>query len=145
MLHASGIGTYLRNLVPLIISACPYAEFCLVGKLDEMSAHRWAHGKNVALVDCRAPIYSVAEQFELFQKIPKGTELFWSPHYNIPLLYRGRLLVTVHDVLHLALPQYLGGLHKRLYAKAMFAALRRKADAVLCASNFTKDELVRLT
>jgi glycosyltransferase involved in cell wall biosynthesis len=145
MLHASGVGTYLRNLVPLVISACPNAEFCLMGKLDEISSHHWAHSKNVLLVDCRAPIYSVAEQLELFRKTPKGTELFWSPHYNIPLLYGGKLLVTVHDVFHLAMPQYAGGLHKRLYAKGMFVALRRKADAILCDSAFTKKELVRLT
>src|SRR5918997_1000448 len=99
MLHASGVGTYLRNLVPLVISACPNAEFCLMGKLDEISSHHWAHSKNVLLVDCRAPIYSVAEQLELFRKTPKG----------------------------------------------MFAALRRKADAILCDSVFTKNELVRLT
>jgi glycosyltransferase involved in cell wall biosynthesis len=145
MLHASGVGTYLRSLTPLVISACPNAEFCLLGKLDEMSGCRWVHGKNVALVDCRAPIYSVAEQIELFRKIPKGTELFWSPHYNIPLLYSGKLLVTVHDVFHLAMPRCTGGLHKRLYARGMFAALRRRADAIMCVSDFTKNELVRLT
>lgn len=145
MLYNSGIGTYLRNLVPLVIAARPDFRFYLLGNLDELSGHPWAHHENIVLIDCRAPIYSVAEQLELPRKIPKNTDLLWSPHYNVPLLYRGRLLATVHDVLFLALPQYAGGLHRRLYVKGMYAALRRKAHAVLCVSDFTKNELARLT
>jgi len=145
MHRTSGIGTYLRNLIPLVVASYPKDKFYLLGRIDEMSNYSWAYNENVVLIDCRSPIYSVAEQLELFRKIPRDTTLFWSPHYNIPLLYSGRLLVTVHDVLHLAMPQYAEGPHKQFYAKGMFAALRYKADAILCDSNFTKNELVRLT
>lgn len=145
MLYASGIGTYLQNLVPRIVAAHPEIRFHLLGDISEISSYDWAHFGNVALVDCQAPIYSVAEQLAVVRKIPRETTLFWSPHYNIPLLYRGRLLVTVHDVFHLAMPEYVDGFHRRLYARGMFAALRRKANAILCDSEFTQDELRRLT
>ena len=145
MLRSSGIGTYLRNLVPLIIGACPDTKFYLLGKREQMATCDWAHADNVALVDCRAPIYSVAEQLDLFQKTPPDTALFWSPHYNIPLLYCGKLLVTVHDVFHLSMLEYVNGVHKRLYAKGMFGALRRKALTILTVSGFTKLELIRLS
>jgi glycosyltransferase involved in cell wall biosynthesis len=145
MLHASGVGTYLRNLVPLIVSAHSDTQFHLLGRAGEMSNYSWAHRENVSLINCQAPIYSLSEQLELIRAIPKSTVLFWAPHYNIPLLYRGKLLVTVHDVFHLAMPQYVGGLHRQLYAKTMFAILQAKADAILTNSEFTKRELLRLT
>ena len=71
MLHASGVGTYLRNLVPLVISACPNAEFCLMGKLDEISSHHWAHSKNVLLVDCWAPSTRSPSNSSSSEKLPR--------------------------------------------------------------------------
>lgn len=145
MINASGIGTYLRNLVPGIINASQDIRFSLLCKKDAMSIFPWTHADNVSLIDCQSPIYSINEQFELPRKIPAETNVFWSPHYNIPLFYSGKLVVTVHDIFHLAMPQYVGGLHKRLYARLMFTAVRRKADSIICVSHFTESELMRLT
>lgn len=141
----TGIGTYLQNLVPRVMAALPDARFNLLGDPDELSGHPWTSDDNATIVECRAPIYSVAEQLAVSRRTPGSTDLLWSPHYNIPLLYRGRLLVTVHDALFLAMPQYAGGSQRRLYVNVMFRALRRKADAILCVSDFTRRELVKLT
>lgn len=141
MIRSSGIGTYIRNLIPKVIAANSDIAFSLLGELSIIRQMHWAHGKNVTLINCRSPIYSITEQLELFQKIPKDTTLFWSPHYNIPLLYTGKLLVTIHDVFHLSMSQYI----KRIYSKCMFRALSHKANTVICVSQFTKDELIRLT
>ncbi len=100
--------------------------------------------ENVNFIRCDAPIFSMKEQLQLIGWIPKDTRLLWVPHYNIPLLYRGKLLVTVHDVCQVALPVQFSGIHKRLWAKTMFASVRAKTDEVLCVSEFTKSELVRL-
>lgn len=145
MLHASGIGTYLRHLLPLVVRAMDDVVFHLLGDSEALGALKWQAMANVRLVDCKAPIYSIQEQFELARKIPESTDLFWAPHYNIPVFYRGRLLVTVHDVFHLAMPEFVGGLHKRLYAKAMFGAVAKRADTVVCDSEFTARELTRFT
>ena len=145
MINSSGIGTYIRNLVPKIISAFPDVKFNLLGNRQDIIQYQWSHVENVDILNCLSPIYSIAEQIGLSQKIPKDTTLFWSPHYNIPLLYHGTLMVTVHDVFHLAMPQFVKGWHKRLYAKGMFSALKHKADAIICISHFTADELQRLT
>lgn len=145
MLHASGIGTYLRETLPRLVALRPADRFCFLGDEEALRATAWAHFPNAAIQPATAPIYSVREQAELFRRTPVETELFWSPHYNIPLLHRGRLLVTVHDVLHLARPEFVPGAHRRLYARAMFRAVRARADAVICVSQFTADELVRCT
>ncbi|WP_237754215.1 glycosyltransferase family 1 protein [Geobacter sp. OR-1] len=71
--------------------------------------------------------------------------MYWSPHYNIPLFSKAKLLVTVHDVFHLTMAHYLKGLHQRLYARYMFITLMRKASAILCPSKYTVTELIRMT
>jgi glycosyltransferase involved in cell wall biosynthesis len=90
------------------------------------------------------PIYSLREQIRLARRIPGGTSIFWSPHYNIPLVRRGRLVVTVHDVGHLALPEFFGGFHRQAYARFMFGRISRSADAIMTDSEFTRTEFERL-
>ncbi|RKZ79267.1 MAG: glycosyltransferase family 1 protein [Candidatus Parabeggiatoa sp. nov. 1] len=145
MLKTSGIGTYLINLIPNIIKAYPETSFHLIGKKDEIRCYDWANNDNVTVENCQAPIYSISEQFLLAQKKPTDTDLFWVPHYNIPLLYSGKLLVTVHDVFHIAMPEYMEGIHQRIYAKTLFTAVKYKAAKIICNSEFTAGELVRLT
>ncbi len=142
-LHNSGIGTYLQNLLPRLIAAKPELTFHLLGSLNDLSSFAWTNAPNVTISDCKTALYSVGEQLELLQKTPKDTSLFWSPHYNIPLFYRGKLLVTVHDVFHLVAPDM--SLPKKLYAKGMFRTVRQKADAIVTVSEFSKNELLRLT
>ena len=142
-LHNSGIGTYLQNLLPRLIAAKPELDFHLLGSADDLSKFAWTNAPNVTVSDCSTALYSVGEQLELPRKTPKQTNLFWSPHYNIPILYSGKLLVTVHDVFHLVVPDL--SLPKKLYAKGMFRAVRQKADAIMTVSEFSKDELMRLT
>jgi len=145
MLDASGIGTYIRSVVPRIVRSRPEWQFALIGPEARMREMDWTSLGNATVIGCTAPIYGIREQFAVLRCIPQGTHLFWSPHYNIPVLYRGKMLVTVHDVLHLAMPQYAKGVLKQTYARAMFRAVRRHAQAVICDSDFTVAELQRLT
>jgi len=144
MLGLSGIGTYLANLLPRLIPRYQGSRIQLIGDEGELGRLPWARGAKVTVADCRSPIYSIREQVRLPQLIARDCGLFWSPHFNVPLLYRGPLLVTIHDVLHLAMPQYMQGLHKRLYARVLLSGVRSKANAIICSSRFTADELMRV-
>lgn len=143
-MHHSGIGTYIQALVPRIVEARPQYGFTLIGVPEHLAAAAWAHRRHVRLRACNAPIYSVAEQLALPIAIPRETTLYWSPHYNIPIAHRGRMVVTIHDLAHLALPHIFRGWHRRQYARAMYGFVRRRADAILCDSEFTTREYTRL-
>lgn len=144
-INISGMGTYLRNVLPGVIAAFPDIEFCLLGDKLVLATLEGLNRNNVRMVEAKASMYSLTEQLELKRIIPKETRLYWATHYNVPLLYRGEMLVTVYDLFHLAMPDLVGGLHKRLYAKIMFGAVRRRAAAIITISRFTKDELIRFT
>ncbi|WP_141604625.1 glycosyltransferase family 4 protein [Terrilactibacillus laevilacticus] len=139
MYNSSGIGTYLQNILPFIISSLPNYTFVLLGNESDLNNVNF-NINNITKIKCNSKIYSINEQIELISKIPKDTDLFWSPHYNVPIMYKGNLLVTVHDLFHLAMPQFVEGLHKKLYAKLMFAILSRKAKKIICVSKFTFNE-----
>lgn len=145
MLDASGIGTYIRSVVPRIVRLRPEWRFALIGPEARMRGMDWTSSSNVTVIPCGAPIYGIREQLAVLRCIPHGTDLLWVPHYNIPVLYQGNMLVTIHDVLHLAMPQYARGVLKQTYARAMFRAVRHSARAVICVSDFSVAELQRLT
>ncbi len=138
MLMMSGIGTYIRELLPRIVTRWESARFTLIGDAAELRAFVPESGGRVRIEHCTTPIYSVAEQLDVRRAIPIDATLFWAPHYNIPLLYRGPLAVTVHDVNHLALPP--ASAVRRLYARTVFRAVRRRASVVMCDSHFTAAE-----
>lgn len=144
MAFSSGIGTYIRRLLPTLFTARPADSFTLIGHARDWERLGWSGFANVSFRPVKAPIYSVEQQWEVWRSIPANVDLLWSPHYDIPLLYRGRLLVTVHDVAHLALTDLYKGV-KRAYARLMFWALRRQADFIMCDSEFSRQEMIRLT
>jgi glycosyltransferase involved in cell wall biosynthesis len=144
-LRDSGIGTYITNLVPRVIESLPAASFRLLGDTSDKMMRQWSGLQNAELIDCRVKPFAVNEQWELWRKTPTDVDLFWSPFFNIPLWFRGKLLVTVHDLFHLAMPKLAGGRAKQAYAQFMYAGIRRQSSKVLCVSQFTATELIRLT
>ena len=143
-INTSGIGTYLRQIIPGIVDRFSKYEITLLGEPDELLTMLGGIPDNCVFVTSRAKMYSIREQFDYLRLIPRNTTLYFSTHYNIPLFYTGLMLVTVYDLMHVAMPQFVVGYHKRFYAKIMFAAVRRKADTILTISEFTKCELRRL-
>ncbi|MCZ8523112.1 MULTISPECIES: glycosyltransferase family 4 protein [Paenibacillus] len=141
MINASGIGTYISNLLPLIIESNPEIHFYLLGDSSSIERKQW-NLSNISVIKMQSPIYSIAEQKEFTRKIPKDINLFWSPHFNIPLFYRGKLIVTIHDLFHLANPKFTT-VPQRIYAKIFFNALRKKADKIMFVSEFSRSEYTK--
>ncbi len=144
-IDSSGIGTYIKGLMPGLVTALHDVRIVGIGPKERLQEFPWASAPHVELVDCNVARYSPAEQLLLPRAIPRGTDLFFSPHYPIPLLYRGRIAVTVHDLSHLVVPEIAGNLAKRTYAKTMLRRVRRRASLILTVSNFSKAELLRFT
>jgi glycosyltransferase involved in cell wall biosynthesis len=143
----SGIGSYIRNLLQsAFIVERPGVRYRLLGERRTLCAQdRLAVNPRIEIIDCAAPIYSISEQIDLVRATRSDVDLFWSPHYNIPLGLRKRLVVTIHDVNHLAFAQMLDSAAKRWYARLMYAAVRAKATRILCDSAFSAAELSRYT
>jgi len=140
MHNASGIGTYIKNIVPFLINRF---DITLLGSGAEIQKYEWADEVNV--IDCILKIYSIKEQLELPIKIPR-CDVFWSPHYNIPLLpiRAKKRVVTTHDVFHLAFYETLS-LKQKLYAKFVINQAVSRSDLILTVSQFSAEEIRKYT
>ena len=144
MADSAGIGTYLRQLVPLVVDARPTWRFTLFGDTRTAAGLGWLGRANVESRQMAAPIYSLREQVALWPAGRGALDAFWSPHYNIPVAATTPLLVTIHDVIHLARPEYTRNPAKLAYARTMFEMVRRRAAAIMTVSDFTRREFLRL-
>lgn len=144
MFSYSGIGTYLQNIVPRIINKFSEHSFYLLSN-NHKDFCDFSNFKNCKSILLNSRIYSFQEQFELIQKTPSNTDLFWSPHFNIPLFFKKKLLVTIHDIIPLVLPEFKNNLRKRLYANYFFKKISQKASGIIFVSHFTKSEFEKNT
>jgi glycosyltransferase involved in cell wall biosynthesis len=144
-IDASGVGMYIQGIMPGIIEMLHDTSIVGIGDSSRLKDFPWSQSPNLRIVNCRAGRYSLAEQLQLPLAIPPSSDLFFSPYYTIPLLYRGKLAVTVHDMSHLVVAEIVGSRKKRFYAQKMYRALRKRASLIFTVSNFSKSELLRLT
>lgn len=126
MRRMSGIGVYIRGLV----GALPAAGV-----------------EPAALPDLTASVYGLREQIQVpraFARLAPAARLLHVPHYNAPLRFGGRLVVTIHDLIHLKLPGLARRSGAQLYAAFMIPRVARRADAIVCVSENTRRDLLEL-
>jgi glycosyltransferase involved in cell wall biosynthesis len=143
MIESSGIGVYLGNLLPYICKEGHNIR--LLGPSEKLLKHHWAQAGNVEITEFNEPIYSIKEQIALGKLVTDDCNLFWAPHFNIPIRCRAkRMVVTIHDTFHLSFPDVFSPI-ARFYARFMFRQAAWRSDLVLTVSEFSKNEIIRHT
>jgi len=143
MYRHSGIGRYLRNLLPPLVPLLRAESIRVIANPSLIAGAPWLTDPRIEVFAANAPIYSIAEQLLPFRGAFRDTHLLWIPHFNAPIFYRSNLVVTIHDIAPLALPQILDNPIKRAYAKLLIERATTQASAILCDSAFSAAELQR--
>lgn len=135
MIQMSGIGTYIKALMGHGIYDIALGDGNDILKYDA----------NVKVINYSDKIYGAGEQmhFPSRELRKSGADLLHVPHYNVPVFYRGKLAVTVHDLTHLVLPQFLPNKAAYLYAKFLIGYAVRKAEVVFTVSENSKRDILR--
>lgn len=143
MWNHSGIGTYIKSIVPRVVSYFPQHVFYLIKeKNQDIQLNINETNNNIKYIEFSSSIYTIKEQIEFIKLLPKYYDLIWVPHFNIPFFHQGKLLVTIHDVFHLANPQFVSFVQK-VYAHIFFSRVKYKANHIITVSDFTKEELIK--
>jgi glycosyltransferase involved in cell wall biosynthesis len=139
MLWHGGIGMYIRNLLPGLES---FFQMKVIVHPKMVESEKWL--QKYSLILSTASIYSIQEQMEFFLRIPK-TDLFFSPHYNVPLLpvKADKKVVMVHDVLHLVFSHFRW--YEKLYARFVMHRALSQSDLVFTNSEFSSNEISKYT
>ncbi|HEX2578832.1 MAG TPA: glycosyltransferase family 1 protein [Rhabdochlamydiaceae bacterium] len=140
MALSAGIGTYIRNIVPLLAN-----DFKLRLIAEESTIKKWPFLSKCDLIVTNIPIYSIEEQIKFPFLVP-ACDIFWTPHYNTPFsrLKSKKRVVTIHDVYHLVFSHTLRFL-QRSYAKIMIKRATKISDHIFTISQFSKSEIMKYT
>ena len=141
LLGHSGIGTYLAELLPRVLPALADWRPRVITtneRRDEVAA---LVGPHAELAFSSVPPLSLRDL--AFAPRPTPGDVLWTPHFNVPLRSSLPLIVTLHDLLPLTAPQ-LAGRGRSWPVRAWMRAIRARARSVLCVSEFTRNEAIRV-
>jgi len=139
MINHSGIGIYIENLLGHLLPKAAEHSWTLYGPKKDLE-EKLNLGGQIRVKNSTLPIYSIQEQ--LFHPVlSEKPDVFHVPHYNIPLLYRGNLITTIHDINHLIYPQFLTNRFAYPYAKYLIRQCLNKSKKIICVSQSTLDEV----
>lgn len=140
MIRHSGIGIYLQRLLPGVLAELEDHRIILLGDPALLSGF---HSTNVDIRPYRLGIYSMGHHRALPKLLGGKADLLWTPHFNAPATREIRQVATVHDVLHLARPEFFRGRLKRLVAKWWYRQTINGAQRIIAISDFTASEISR--
>lgn len=139
MIRSGGIGSYLQSLLSDLDTAPQSYSYCaLVRPADEPECRNW---KAIRPIQVSAPVYSPWEQLSVPWAVPRGA-LLHVPHYNAPMAFRGPLVITVHDLIHLEFPGNFRSRAAAWYARQLLTSAVRKARRIITGSQATKRALI---
>lgn len=141
MVRASGIGAYIRRLLPSVIRATPEIDWLLVGN-PAVIAQTELRGLGTVL-PYDLPMYSLRHHLEMPKLLGTRAELLWTPHFNAPATRSVRHIATIHDVVHLARPEFFPGVARRLVARLWYRRTVRQSRTLVTGSRFTASEIAR--
>ncbi|MCI5601364.1 MAG: glycosyltransferase family 1 protein [Hallerella porci] len=136
MITRSGIGTCIREWIPRV-------KYSIVlGKEEDLRDYKNSF-ESLVPFDCG--IYGYKEQLKFpYRKLKKQKpDVLHIPHCNVPLFYRGKMIVTIHDLTHLIYPQFLPFRAVLWYFKFIFRFATWRANRILTDSESTKRDIIR--
>lgn len=133
MIEMSGIGSYIQHLMGRNIYDIALGNEKIIRKYD----------KKVKVIPFDAKIYSIKEQlaFPYYTLKKENVALIHFPHYNVPLLYQGKYIATIHDIIHIKYPEYLKNNAARLYSKVLMRHAVKSATHIFTVSKNSKKDI----
>ena len=134
-----GIGTYTRNIVPRLLENLQ-GHHCVLFVRDK---DPWESTlpANTTRVCVQSKHYSLREQFELpFRVKQTSCDLFFCPHFNVPLRLSIPFIATIHDLILHRYPNKAPVLKQWGY-KAMMKRTVEEARHIIAVSAFTASEI----
>ncbi len=148
-LEHTGLGRYVMELIKFVLKNDKKNDYVLF--LNKRHADEFQNKKRVMVVITDVAIYSVAEQVVLpFVFAKEKLDLLHVPHFNAPLLYPGKFILTIHDLIK----HYSTGpgtttrkswlyFIKRLGYLLQMGIIAKKASHIIVPSQFVKKDVAK--
>ena len=142
--QGTGISRYIKELVDHVVALDQENEYIIFLSPDMYESYQCP--SHVTKICADAPYYSLKEQVYFWQILYKAKlDIMHFTHFNSPLLYFGKSVVTIHDV---TLSKFPGQkmntfLHRMAYKLIIWAAMW-KASKIITVSNHTQKDIHEL-
>ena len=139
----TGIGVYIERLTQAIFDLDQENEYYIFLK-PEIFGQFKSPQQRIHKIPLALPWYSWAEQWQLPRILKKyQLDLVHFPHFNVPIRYSGKYLVTIHDITPKFFPGPLArhSLIRRLGYNLVFQTALKKSAKIIAISQQTKDNL----
>lgn len=148
-LIGKGLGRYTQKLIEhLEMNDCEN-EFVVFLRKENFDEYQ-PFNKNFTKVLADYRWYSFSEQL-LFPKLlyKHKIDLMHFPHFNVPILYRKKFVLTIHDLILLHFPTLKGTMLNPVWYWLKFLAYKlaigsaiSRAKSVIAVSQFTKNDII---
>ena len=143
----TGLGRYVMNLVDNLAKIDRRNSYTILLRKKYFDRLNFPAKWKKVLADYRH--YSLAEQINLPKTISQTKpNIVHFPHFNVPIFYSGRFVVTIHDILmhrqkglEATTLNPVSYLIKRLGYKFVFGRAVKAATKVIVPSSFVKKEV----
>lgn len=141
----TGIGRYVHELIKNVLEIDQKNQYVVFLNPKEFEKFPF-HQKNVEKVKVEAPHYSLAEQTTFLQALMKQKcDLVHFTHFNVPLLYPKKFVVTIHDLT----PSFYQGKKRvsfieRMGYKIVMQNAVKRSQHIIAVSNNTSSDIQKL-
>jgi len=140
----TGIGAYIKNLTDQLFMIDQKNEYVLL-MLDPAYSKFQVPNNRVKKIKVKSSWYSWSEQLEI-PKILLGQKLnlVHFPHFNIPILYPKKFILTIHDITPKFYPgpKVQNSIIRKWGYETVFRTGLKKAKKIIANSNYTKKNLI---
>lgn len=139
MIENSGIGIRIQHILkywPLDETEVSLFVFGDPNVLSSYSLPSFAK-----IVDYTPKIYSLAEMKG--HPLMGDMDILDIPHFNIPLKYIHKCIVTIHDLIPYHFKNAHGSLAKRIYIHFVLRLIKWFSKKIITVSEFTKQDLIK--
>jgi len=146
----TGLGKYTEKLIENLQKIDKKNQYSIFLKTDNWSYLNLTN-KNFQKVLADVPWYSVSEQLKMPSIFALAKlDVLHVPHFNVPYFYRGKFIVTIHDLIHHDFSQESATTRnplvfkfKRFGYKSVISKAVLKSTKIITPSNFVKGEIVK--
>lgn len=151
MIKATGLGRYIENLILELGKRDKKNNYIVFLKKKEFEGFK-VPNENFVKVLADFHWYTKDEQIYFPRIIEKqNLDLMHFPHFNVPLLYKGRYVITIHDLtLHAhktvraSTKSALTYQFKHFLYKFIIKRAANRALKIIVPSSFTKKDVVKI-